>query len=58
VRLTKHRYHTLIQGLCLFETEFVEPAEQDYPSEGRKLRRELESATEWLNAMRGRSLTD
>ena len=51
-RLTEERYGTLIQGLCLFEFECVEPAEESDPVYGRQLRRELESATAWLHAMR------
>ena len=51
-RLTQQRYETLITGLCLFEVEIVDNAEADNPAEGRRLRRELESATKWLNAMR------
>lgn len=53
-RLTEERYGTLIRGLCLFETGMVEPAEESDPAHGRQLRRELESATAWLHAMRYR----
>jgi len=51
-RLTEERYKTLQQGLCLFEVECVEVAEESDPPYGRQLRRELDSATTWLHVMR------